>query len=85
MNSSSNGGDPAVSSWGSADDAGGQAAEQVIDDIKRQAADYVQQGKETAAEMAAAIEQQIRKRPVEAAAVAAGIGFALGLLWNRRS
>ncbi|HEV3345219.1 MAG TPA: hypothetical protein VG125_32880, partial [Pirellulales bacterium] len=60
-------------------------AEQVIDDLKRRATDYVEQGKQTAADMTAAIERQIRQRPVEAVAVAAGIGFALGLLWNRRS
>jgi ElaB/YqjD/DUF883 family membrane-anchored ribosome-binding protein len=94
MNGSSNGGDPALSSWGSADDQCGaaetadpahQAADEMIDDLKRRAADYAEQAKQAAAEMAAAIEQQIRKRPVEAVAVAAGIGLALGLLWNRRS
>ena len=94
MNGSSNGGNPATSSWGAADaqdgpaetaDGAQQATEQAIDDLKERAADYLEQGKQTAAEMAGAIEQQIRKRPVEAVAVAAGIGFALGLLWNRRS
>jgi ElaB/YqjD/DUF883 family membrane-anchored ribosome-binding protein len=88
MNGSSNGGSAAASSWGSADhrdETAADRAEQVIDDLKRRATDYVEQGKQTAADMTAAIERQIRQRPVEAVAVAAGIGFALGLLWNRRS
>jgi len=93
MNGSSNGGNATGSSWGSADyldDTAGaprpeQAAGEAIDELKRRAADYLEQGKQTATEMAGAIEQQIRQRPVEAVAVAAGIGFALGLLWSRRS
>jgi ElaB/YqjD/DUF883 family membrane-anchored ribosome-binding protein len=89
MNSSSNGGSAAGASVGSTeyhdDPVAAEDAEQMIDELKRRAADYVEQGKQTAAEMTAAIEQQIRQRPVEAVAVAAGIGLALGLLWSRRS
>ena len=93
MNGSSNGGNATGSSWRAADypdDAAAveraeQVAGEAIDELKRRTADYVEQGKQTAAEMAAAIEQQIRQRPVEAVAVAAGFGFALGLLWSRRS
>jgi ElaB/YqjD/DUF883 family membrane-anchored ribosome-binding protein len=58
---------------------------EAIDDLKRRAADYVEQGKQAAAEMTAAIERQIRQRPVEAVALAAGIGLVLGLFWSRRS
>lgn len=62
-----------------------QAAEQVLGDLKQRGAEFVEQGRDKAAQMATEIERQIRYRPVEAVAIAAGIGFALGFLWNRRS
>lgn len=62
-----------------------QAAEQAFNDMKDRAADYVDAGREKALEFTGAIEQQIRERPVPSLAVAAGLGFALGFLYSRRS
>lgn len=62
-----------------------EAAEQTFDDLKDRAADYVETGRDKALEFSGVIEQQIRERPVPALAVAAGIGFALGFFYSRRS
>lgn len=81
MNGSANGGQAADSTQFASEDAAGQT----VEDLKQRAGEYIEQGREKAVEMAAGIERQIRDRPVEAVAIAAGIGFALGLLWSRRS
>ena len=81
MNGSTNGGATADST----EFASGDAVGQTVEDLKQRAGDYIEQGREKAVEMAAGIERQIRDRPVPAVAIAAGIGFALGLLWSRRS
>jgi ElaB/YqjD/DUF883 family membrane-anchored ribosome-binding protein len=93
MDSSSHSGNASGGSFHSAadDDLTGkadqarQAAEQVLEDLKQRGTEFVEQGRHKAAQMATEIERQIRRRPVEAVAIAAGIGFALGFLWNRRS
>jgi ElaB/YqjD/DUF883 family membrane-anchored ribosome-binding protein len=61
------------------------AAEAALHDLKNRAAEYCDLGREKALAMTDVVEQQIRDRPVQALAIAAGIGFALGLLWTRRS
>ncbi|HWB09332.1 MAG TPA: DUF883 C-terminal domain-containing protein [Pirellulales bacterium] len=85
MNNSSGGATSADSSSEHVDGHEGRCSTEAIDDLKRRAAEYVEHGKQTAAGLTATIERQIRQRPVEAVAVAAGIGFVLGLFWNRRS
>lgn len=62
-----------------------QAAESVLNDIKDHAAEYFDRGRATAQDMTEAIEEHIRRQPVQAVAIAVGIGFALGFLWTRRS
>jgi ElaB/YqjD/DUF883 family membrane-anchored ribosome-binding protein len=94
MNGSANGGHASDSTSNFAsgqydelgpDGATCNAAGQTVEDLKQRAAEYIEQGREKAVEAAAGIERQIRDRPVGAVAIAAGIGFALGLLWSRRS
>lgn len=62
-----------------------QAAEDALNELKGRAGEYIERGREQAAGMAEAVEQQIRQRPMHAVAIAAGIGVALGYLWSRRS
>lgn len=62
-----------------------QAAEDAFNELKDRAGDYVDAGREKALALTGVIEQQIRERPVPSLAVAAGIGFALGLFYSRRS
>ena len=62
-----------------------QTAEDLLSGLKANAADYLELGRGKAAELTETVEEQIRNRPTAAIAVAAGIGFALGFLWKRRS
>jgi ElaB/YqjD/DUF883 family membrane-anchored ribosome-binding protein len=61
------------------------AAEETLHDLQGRAAEYLNLGREKALAMTDVVEEQIRARPVQAVAVAAGIGFILGLVWTRRS
>lgn len=62
-----------------------ETAEQVLNGLKTHAADYLELGRSKATELTETVEEQIRSRPAAAVAIAAGIGFALGFLWTRRS
>ena len=62
-----------------------EAAEDALNDLKERANEYLEVGREKALAMSDVVADQIRQRPVEAVAIAAGIGFALGFLWTRRS
>lgn len=62
-----------------------RAAEQALNDLKNRAAEYLELGREKAVDVSEQVEEQIRHRPVQAVAIAAGVGFALGLLFTRRS
>jgi ElaB/YqjD/DUF883 family membrane-anchored ribosome-binding protein len=60
-------------------------AEDALNEVRGRAGEYIELGRDRAAGMAEAVEQHIRTRPVQAVAIAAGIGVALGYLWSRRS
>lgn len=49
------------------------------------AGDYMERGREAAHELGGAIEHQIRSQPTRSVLIAAGVGFAIGMLWARRS
>lgn len=61
-----------------------QSVEETLEGLKGRAADYLDIGRDKALALAELAEEQIRQRPVQSLSVAAGIGFALGLLWSRR-
>jgi ElaB/YqjD/DUF883 family membrane-anchored ribosome-binding protein len=61
-----------------------QSAEEALEGLKERAADYLDIGRDKALALAELVEEQIRQRPVQSLSVAAGIGFAVGLLWSRR-
>jgi len=52
--------------------------------IKETATEYYEQGLESLKELGQTIEAQIRERPLQALAVAGGVGVLFGLLWLRR-
>lgn len=89
MNDASGSVSAAFSAEGNGSDARSEraqeAAAQAFSELKDRAADYIDAGREQAVAFAGEIEKQIRERPLPSLAVAAGIGFALGLLYNRRS
>lgn len=62
-----------------------QSAEEALDGLRKNAEQYLGLGREKALALAEMVEEQIRRRPVPALSVAAGIGFVLGLVWSRRS
>lgn len=52
--------------------------------IGERAGDYLERGREAAEEFGGTIEHQIRSRPTRSVLIAAGMGFAIGMLWSRR-
>src|SRR5688500_12200624 len=58
-------------------------ATQKYDELRHQAQDYYQQGREKATEWEQGLEQYIHEKPLQAVLIAAGVGVVLGLLWKR--
>jgi len=56
-----------------------QYAEKAVD----QGAEYAEQAQDIAAEKLGEIETAIRRNPIQAAAIAAGVGFVLALIARR--
>jgi ElaB/YqjD/DUF883 family membrane-anchored ribosome-binding protein len=48
-----------------------------------QARNYVDQGREAAQEWEQSLESFVQEKPLQALAIAAGVGLLLGLLWKR--
>lgn len=55
-----------------------------LDAARETAAEYLQSGRQKAEELTSTVEKLIRDQPVQALAVAAGIGFVLGACFMRR-
>jgi ElaB/YqjD/DUF883 family membrane-anchored ribosome-binding protein len=55
-----------------------------IDSLRDRATQYVDQGRERAAELAETVEETIHDRPVAAILAAAAVGFLLGCFMSRR-
>ena len=67
-------------------DIGGQvrdAATEKYSQLKDQASDYYSQGRETAQQWEQSLEDYVQEKPLQAVAIAAGVGLLLGLLWKR--
>jgi ElaB/YqjD/DUF883 family membrane-anchored ribosome-binding protein len=67
-------------------DLGSQAREtatQQYDQLRDQATEYYEQGRERAREMEQSLEQYVQEKPIQALAIAAGVGLLLGILWKR--
>ena len=67
-------------------DAGGQVREQATEkyeQLRSQATEYYDQGRERAQEWEQNLENYVREKPLQAVAIAAGVGVVLGLLWKR--
>ncbi len=59
------------------------AAKEFASDAVDQGAEYAQQAQDAAAEKLGEIESAIRRNPLQAAAIAAGIGFVFALIARR--
>jgi ElaB/YqjD/DUF883 family membrane-anchored ribosome-binding protein len=66
--------------FGNLRDTAGQYYEQG----RQRASEMVEQGTHRARELEYTFEDKVRQQPITSVAVAAGVGFILGLMWNRR-
>jgi ElaB/YqjD/DUF883 family membrane-anchored ribosome-binding protein len=55
-----------------------------LEGIQETASQYIEQGNSVACDMRHSLEDRIRKQPLNAMLVVAGVGFALGFLFTRR-
>ncbi len=59
------------------------AATEQYENVRHQAQEYYDQGRERAREMQQTLEQYIQDQPVKSLLMAAGVGVILGILWKR--
>jgi ElaB/YqjD/DUF883 family membrane-anchored ribosome-binding protein len=59
------------------------AANEKFNDLKQQANDYYDQGKDRAQEWEQGLEQYVQEKPLQSLLIAAGVGLVLGVLWKR--
>ena len=67
-------------------DLGGQVrdvAREKYENLSGQAREYYEQGQSMAHEWEDSLESYVREKPLQALAVAAGVGVLLGILWKR--
>ena len=51
--------------------------------LRDQASEYYEQGRQRAQEWEQGLEQYVQEKPVQSLLIAAGVGMLLGLLWKR--
>jgi ElaB/YqjD/DUF883 family membrane-anchored ribosome-binding protein len=59
------------------------AANEKYSDLKQQANDYYDQGKDRAQQWEQGLEQYVQEKPIQSLLIAAGVGLVLGVLWKR--
>ena len=59
------------------------AANEKLNDLKQQANDYYDQGRERAEAWEQGLEQYVQEKPIQSLLIAAGVGLVLGVLWKR--
>jgi ElaB/YqjD/DUF883 family membrane-anchored ribosome-binding protein len=59
------------------------AAREQYDQLRGQASDYYEQGRARAQEWEQGLETYVQDKPLQALAIAAGVGLLVGLLWRR--
>jgi ElaB/YqjD/DUF883 family membrane-anchored ribosome-binding protein len=59
-------------------------AQQQFETVRDTATEYWQQGRERAVELERTLEHQIAAAPIKSVAMAAAVGFVLGIFWIRR-
>ena len=51
--------------------------------VRDQATEYYEQGRQRAMEMEQTLEQYVHDKPIQSLMIAAGVGMLLGMLWKR--
>jgi len=59
------------------------AAQEKFNDLRDQAADYYEQGRQRAMEWEHSLEDYVQQQPIKSLLIAAGVGALLGFLWRR--
>jgi len=62
----------------------GQAAQEKVGQLRGNAADYYEDGREKVHQVERTFEQFIRDQPLKCILIAAGVGLVLGRFWMRR-
>jgi ElaB/YqjD/DUF883 family membrane-anchored ribosome-binding protein len=60
-----------------------ETAKEKYDQYTSEARNYVAQGREAAQEWEHTLESYVQEKPLQALAMAAGVGLLLGLIWKR--
>jgi ElaB/YqjD/DUF883 family membrane-anchored ribosome-binding protein len=61
-----------------------QIAQEQFQGVRDTMAGYYEQGRDRAMELEHSLENRIREKPITSLAVAAGLGFLIGMLWMRK-
>lgn len=61
-----------------------QMAQEQFQGVRDTMAGYYEQGRDRAMELEHSLENRIREKPITSLAVAAGLGFLIGMLWMRK-
>jgi ElaB/YqjD/DUF883 family membrane-anchored ribosome-binding protein len=59
------------------------AANEKFSDLKQQANDYYEHGRDQAQQWEQGLEQYVQEKPIQSLLIAAGVGLMLGVLWKR--
>lgn len=63
----------------------GRAAREGVEQLRKTAGAYVEQGRDKAMDLEHTFEDQIKGKPLQSLLIAAGVGFAIGFLMTRSS
>jgi ElaB/YqjD/DUF883 family membrane-anchored ribosome-binding protein len=61
-----------------------QMAQEQFQGVRDTMTGYYEQGRERAIEMEHSLENRIREKPISSLAIAAGLGFLIGMFWMRK-
>jgi ElaB/YqjD/DUF883 family membrane-anchored ribosome-binding protein len=59
------------------------AAQGEYDNLKNQAGEYYEQGRQQAVQWENQVESYVHDKPIQSLLIAAGVGLILGVLWKR--
>ena len=62
----------------------GDAAQEKLGQLRENASDYYEEGREKVHQVERSFEQFIREQPLKSILIAAGVGLVLGRFWMRR-
>jgi ElaB/YqjD/DUF883 family membrane-anchored ribosome-binding protein len=61
-----------------------QVAQEQFEGVRETMTGYYEQGRDRAIELEHSLENRIREKPISSLAIAAGLGFLIGMFWMRK-